>query len=402
MTPRTFRSAHARRRPAGWVAVGFAVAAALACTDGTDGDTPLRSGWGPPVRVSAVGGWARLPVRVPKGADAVAVLVETPDDDVAVMVASWNGGGTIWVDEDAGVTATEAQRAQVLGATVGYSGLCGVVPGFGAAVFACPNGDGPALEPGLHDLLLYAWRRQRLDGGGHADQPADGVLTARFRLGVTPAPETEQAWTVRLHVPNGAGLDTDGEANAAYQRTLATARALLQPLGIRPVVDLRAGLARSQLVVAEGSLRSPALMDLVAECEEGEGVDVFVLEALEVEGADGLLRAVPALVTSLPVAAGTRTVAAPVILSGHWRDNDPSADARLGVRLAHELGHALGLFHLREADASDGSHVEDRLEDTPADPLELPGWLMHRVPLEQSQRVSDGQRAVVQRSPMLR
>ena len=141
---------------------------------------------------------------------------------------------------------------------------------------------------------------------------------------------------------------------------------------------------------------------LAEACWEEHGVDVFVVDALRVEGPGGVPRSVPGVAASIPVAAGTRSRAAPVVVEGSWTQEDAEAHTLLGVRMAHELGHALGLFHPREADAPDGTYVVDNLEDTPEDPSVLPGWLMHRAPTRVSTRTSDGQRARVTRSPVLR
>ncbi|MEW5852500.1 MAG: hypothetical protein AB2A00_27185 [Myxococcota bacterium] len=308
--------------------------------------------------------------------------------DVRLEVEGWQASGVVLVGADAGRPLTEAELLWTEGTGLGVVGPCRTRAGYGAAAFGCPNSSNPLWPPGEHVVTLRATQRTP-DGG----MPWTGTVEAeaRFRLG--PEPDTVTLH-VRLHLPDGVGA----ENTVFVQRSIQRVAYLLGPAGLEVEVEL-ATSPRAELVVDAVTLRSGALWDLLGVLEPRDGLDVFMLDTLDAAYGDDVLVPIASMVTSVPVAGGRVSLASLILVQGHWRNDDPDEHLHIGTLIAHEMGHALGLFHPLERAAPDGTYVADPISDTTDEPGETADYLMHHTPLSRATVVTPDQARILRLSP---
>lgn len=329
--------------------------------------------------VPVLDGEGTLEMALPDDTGAVQLVLQGAPLDVRIELDGWSSPTGVVAGVDAGRALTLAEL-EWSGSGRGLAGPCRTRAGYGAAAFLCPNSVDTGFTGGHHTVHIRAM--QRADGNWTG---WSGMLHAAItRAG--PPPDRERILDVTLHLPDGVTI-----ADAVQTRAMT----LLSAGGVRPEFTQGAP-SREELVLDEETLRSDALFDLVAE---SAGVDVFILRSLEVVDAEGTMRSVASMVTSLPSDVGGASMASLVLVNLGFAGMD---DAQLGMLIAHELGHALGLFHPVEIAAGDGSVVVDPLEDTPVTADEAQSYLMHHTPREGSVRISDDEKTVLRRHPGLR
>lgn len=346
-------------------------------------------------------GAATFELEVSDGVAAALVLVEGAPQDVRLSVWRWEAqGGAVVVGEDAGRPLNAADMAFSLGSGEGLAGPCRVRPGHGAVTAGCPNNGTVGLPAGRHVLGLHAVvTRASADGGVGTAQGWDGLVEVWVRLSRPAAAGVDVALPIRVHVPPPADGGVPASSSPGWARSMATLAGLLAPAGLAVQVEEVTAPGVGPVVLSASSLRGPDLDALVGHLDPAPGLDVFVVPALEVVDGVGNRFTVAGLVPNAPVAAGRISVAAPVLVAGGWQTEDPLRDRQLGTRMAHEVGHALGLWHLVEPAQSDGGTVVDPLEDTPQSPAMAPDWLMHHFPQPASTQLSPLQAEVMRNHP---
>ncbi|MBI5496910.1 MAG: hypothetical protein HY904_17985 [Deltaproteobacteria bacterium] len=373
------------------LALSLAAAACPAPPGPDAGPAPVHTA----VQVSD--GGATVAVAVPDDATAALVHVSGAPRDTRIALGSWDTRGGVLATADAGRAVTLAEMEWSAGTGLGLWGPCRTRPGWGAVAFGCPDGPAADFPAGKH-VLTFRVEHVPDDGGV---TPWSGVLDVQAVFAAAP-PARDRVLDVRLHLHQATGLPDDNDVTHPWLlRTLDHARGVWAQAGI-VLRFARVTSSRSELVLPLPSLRSAQLEDLAATLPEGTAVDVVVLERLAVSTPGTGETEVPSMVTSLPLAAGMGTVASLVLIRADWRADNVQAHERTGLLLAHELGHALGLFHPVEASASDGSFVVDPLPDTPEDDASARVNLMHRDPVATSLALTPMQRVVAHRSPFLR
>jgi hypothetical protein len=356
-----------------------------------DAGSPIPAQQGALALAAGRGG---LDLPVPPDAVSAVVRIHGVPRDVRLWVAGWEGpDGVVLLGVDAGrlLSAAELEWTQDTG--LGLAGPCRTRPGFSEATAGCSTAASPLFGPGAHRLNVVAAHHP--DGGAF-----DGVAawTAQF----SRVPQGSRRLPIRLHFSAATQAGNPQPLRHPGVATLLdTTATLLRRADV--VLDVEGFAAPRDEVVLDGvTLRSDALWDLVAVMPSNPGVDVFVLGTLLVTGGDGVMRNVPALSTSVPLAAGEGSVAGMILMRGDFSNGTLESPQLLGTRLAHELGHALGLFHPLEFPAGDGSAVEDTLLDTTNNPLDAPDLLMHHTPLTSSTLLTPQQVDVIRQSPILR
>jgi hypothetical protein len=210
--------------------------------------------------------------------------------------------------------------------------------------------------------------------------PADTIDVELLEVrGDAAAPAAGLVLPVRFVVSSAAQFEVGaGSRDQILSEAFELVRAAFSPAGVvvefRGVVDLGAEL-EDPLVYSTadvGALR--ALLDeALAEPEPGLGglspLTVVVAGCLRrVDPTTGALRDPQAVTSHVCAGLGPPGVGDGVVLAGHACPSIPAAGywnaATLATILAHELGHALGLYHVAEA-----SGATDNLDDTEADNL---------------------------------
>ncbi len=296
-----------------------------------------------------------------------------------------------------------------------------VLPGFGAYVF--PN-DGSALTSGFELAFRVALRDCATLSRGDATFNPDAPTFAAVEYAVEPWAEPDVPAKLPLRVAVADELSTLSaatlEASPLWQAAVATLQQLYATAAITPeieaVVAVRSELGGAPLRFGPGQMRELDRLSRTARDAMGDGdgagpfVPVVLLPCMErvLKGQStpllGYTPRIPgglqgaadhaAMADGLFIQAGSCDPGAP--LSSPWSsDAAEVAGARLGVLLAHELGHYLGLHH---ADTSAGAHMQDADEASSDNVMvSLPTAVAVT-----SAAFTEGQRAVLRTHPHLR
>lgn len=310
---------------------------------------------------------------------SLTLLVQADDDDVHVVVdrVVVEGGAGIVVSPDA-----EGPSALVQRLSRGFAGpflsarRALASQGSGAFVFARSG----AVDDGRWRLRV----RQ-----GRVDVDASGAVTQTERdggvhlIGVVDTRVTTERLRLPITVHHAVGVD-----DAFMAAATATAAAIWADAGVDLDVDLEADVSNVAAEFAVLTLRDDlceegALSVMLASLPPTPGaLDVVVVDHFEclvrgsvvVRGIAGLTAAVPADAFSVAGRHGGLALAADVV----------GGDAEFaGVIFAHEVGHALGLFHTVEQASGADPLVFDDIDDTANDAAEADN-LMVAAPTTQT------------------
>ncbi len=245
------------------------------------------------------------------------------------------------------------------------------------------------------------------------------LFVKRAPAGTAAVPAVQEL-PVTVYLVEVAAVDEE-RLGAALLR----AADIWRPAGIvvrpqRPERLSGAGLGRLAIDPALGS-DTPALGRLLARSGGGRGeagLPIFFVRELGTSGGSGIW----ALSGGIPAAPIPGTARSGVVVSAALAAQDPR---RAGQVLAHEIGHALGLYHTTEAvflasPSGDLAPVHDGLDDTPrcpgdadVDPLNArlephecgafdAGNLMFWAPRPEATAISAAQAEIARRSPLTR
>jgi len=229
----------------------------------------------------------------------------------------------------------------------------------GVSTTVAPNRDTGAVHPGTHRLALSGW----VDGFA-----ADSVTVTVIAKRGPAAPETgvidlnfyftgAQGWTSDSVQGDPYFAACVQRVNELYGRAGIT-------IGDMTYQDLDPTL--STVSIAEGEETLGALM-ANSIASQTDGLNIFFVDQILTGEPD--FPAIPGVAASVPnppylpgtvasgVAIGTR---GPLEVPPGQRFLDPPA---IGQTMAHELGHALGLFHTSEYDEVSHDHYDDTPEN---------------------------------------
>ncbi len=252
---------------------------------------------------------------------------------------------------------------------------------FGAsASFVFPGADDP-VPPGKY----------RFDVVGAGSDAA--TVTPKERTGSQPGSGTLD---LNLFVLEGCGLTSQGlaEGLAVFAEVFADARISLGRLTVVNVTGASSYLSPGGFEEAQG-IAAALSQQFTANPPNRLGANLFFLKSIP--DLFGFSQGIPVALGIPGASAGG------VVISVDTHNTDHGFDSReLGLTMAHETGHSMGLYHTSEKDASQ----HDTISDTPEcggdfgggcpDAPNIMFWAGHGLDL------STGQAYVLRRSPIVR
>lgn len=338
---------HALVRALGhWAGLASALVAALSsCGDTTEGGAEVVRVL-PATAVAIAGGESDIiRFEVPDGALSVVISI-AGDPDTAYGLGHWLQPDGVALVPDGWLAARQRTHPSLC---LGCANRIALTRWTFAAL--APNNPDVHLRPGTHELTVIAL--PAVDSDRIA---GDGVVQVAVDVKLGPALPERGVLDVTLHFAS-AYWSAERAADApVFQGIVDSARELLAQAGLElghvRFVDAGLGVTAFEPELGAGT-------DLHALLAAGapEGLDIYVVDRLETEGGAALR----GLATGIP--CGMFGPGTGIVLS-------LASTLRLEVTLAHELGHALGLFHTTEAGfGSAVPLVHDQLGDTaPSDP----------------------------------
>lgn len=315
--------------------------------------------WTLPLETTATGasGWSdRKAFAVPPGTTALTItltaqlghtlqLAEMLENQTTIVPATWIAdAGQPWLYAD----GQERVRAAPWQAT-----------------FLLPNAPQVPILDGLLQLRAYAFD---YDYVSDLRAPTATTLQVEVEL-VRKTPQQAQTGRLDLNLClTGARGITAANAltHPRVQAALAVVKKSWQQAGIQ-LGEVRVFDVPSQrLTVTHDDGADLEMVELFALAkDQPPGIPLFLLEAVNLQTHDGLI----------PAAGFTGGIPAPHHMGGPrtgialaLKYDQPDT---LGVIMAHEIGHFLGLFHVVEVHAPGETPIEDALADTAPTPANL-------------------------------
>ena len=330
----------------------------------------------PDVLLDLEGRSASKAFEVPADVASVVVVVVGRSSDTYVVEELSDGNGQPWVSATPHGTVVSVRDAEALVFPGPFLSPNRAVWGQGVATAGVPN------NPGVH-AAAGQWHA-RVAGIDALGAPARALVNLWVMTRPAPGPECGGP-TLALHLHfTGAGGWWAGTAghDPRFRRLLRTVTALYRDAGIAVRLASMSDLdARLRIVEVPGGLSQ-----VFARGAAEMGVDVFLVGRLQDASGSPLAGATAAIPgpARMPGTAASG-VAVAVDLLG-------DADA-VGVAVAHEVGHFLGLFHPDERDG----RYPDQLADTPRGDAAAAN-VMYRSTVTGAQRFSPMQATVMGRS----
>ncbi len=357
-------------------APGDAVPADIAALKIADGAGHLLIGAAPIEAQSGLSPWVSF--AVPPGARALTVTTEAAG--VGLALAQWqDGAGSLLI-----------VPAWLAGPFAPWLCTSGCVQRQAARPSAQTSqvvaAAGSALPAGVWRLRAYGFEPSTA-------KPAAALAQLRVNA-VYAADSGHGRLRVNLCLTGALGIDAKIAAlHPRIQTAIKQLRDIYATAGIDVEVALR-DVQAPQLLV-EHDAGDAELSELFGSGRDlPMGINVFLVEQLYrttpagTQAIAGLAGGIPG--PPLQVGGAQSGVAVSLALG-------PAEDDRLGVVIAHELAHFLGLFHTVEAAAPGAAPLEDQLDDTDTGDQ----WLMHWSPQADSTAFSAEQARRLRTSPWI-
>lgn len=310
------------------------------------------------VRLPILGVVAELTFEAPEDVLSLTVIVHGEPD-------GWYGVDS-WIDGDGTALATSDWPAEPGNERGCFSCRNFITQGPGVSANVAPNRDSGAVHPGTHRLELVGW-----EGGFAADAVQVTVLAKRG-----PSLPERGVLDLNFYLTGAQGWTADTVADDRYfQACLDRVAEVFEEVGITlgelTFFDIDPSYATVSIAPDNDTLG--ALM-ATSRLEQKAGLNIFFVDQILTGEPD--FPSIPGVSASVPnppwmpgtVASGVAVATrGPLEVPPGQRFLDPPA---IGQTIAHELGHALGMFHTSEYD--EVSH--DHFDDTPTNDN---AYLMH-------------------------
>ncbi len=258
------------------------------------------------------------------------------------------------------------------------------------AAFLVPNAPQIPVTPGLWQLRTFAFD---YDPQSEARAPTATTLDVQITLMRKPNPHAGSI-DLNLCLTGARGITAaTAPTHPRVQDALGTVTQAWAQVGVTIGEVRYFDVPATALSVTHDDgqdLQLATLLRLAAG--QPAGIPIFLVESVDLETSSGLV----------PAAGFTAGLPAPVAIGGPrtgivvaLKYDQPDM---LGVVMAHELGHFLGLFHVVEAHAQGEVAIEDRLPDT----APTPDNLMYYAPDPANLKLTPQQGAVVLGGPWVR
>lgn len=337
-----------------------------------------------------------LELFVPLGVAAVQLVARAPDGVHVVVDHAESPEGDIVVDDAPPADLEEGAEAFSRGFPAAWFSDGRVVAGEGLAAFSLPSTPDVAFPPGTWRVRLRVAEVERVSREWRT-APAEGPV--RVVAVAVPPRGARVRVPLRLHLSGVPGVSAaTWEEHAELVEALDVARAAWAAVGVELDIIAAADLDSDELVVVdlEESCDGGDVDTLFSAAELGFALPIFLVErftCLQPGGVD-LGQGIAGFSAGLPSpawTAGERRTG--VAVAATFLDRPTT----LGNVFAHELGHALGLFHTKEDDRFGNPAVYDPISDTPEGSAAAENLMFYAVNDESA--LSDGQGWVVRHSP---
>jgi len=264
--------------------------------------------------------------------------------------------------------------------------------GLAAAPFFSPNRS--VGDHGGATLLVPNDPRLRLSAGTWIAKVISTV-SATHHVRVDRLEQRASARPAVVSLPLTVHLTGAGEMSAdqaqnhpRLQRALAKVSSVFAARSIT-LEPLRFVDIPSSFVELEGvELRSEQAKEMLALGGDNPGINLFIIERFLSD--QGLLGSVGGVSAAIPGDPRGGEIFAGVVVATSFSEDDPDSDL-LGLTMAHEIGHFMGLFHTVEANG-----LADHISDTDTSSR---GNLMHHLSRPGSENLSAQQGMVLRAYP---
>lgn len=341
---------------------------------------------------------------LPPGIESVVLLASAHESTHVILEHAKGPEGDVLVSDREPDGLSSPELAVARGFPAQFFSDNRVVAAREVAAFLLPNTPDVPFGPGRYTLRFSTWSVRQEDGAWRKialERPLRVAVLVKPRRNERARDGNLGRLALTLHLTGAAGLTAESAPDdEGLQLALGVVREAFGRVGIAldeiSYVDVEAP-GFTTLVLGDGCEGGDIDELLKARTREAAGISVFVVERFQCLTSGGL-----------DVGQGIGGISAglpgPPWLRGSPRSGLVLATApfageirRLGVVLAHELAHFLGLYHTKENDLFGGPAIYDRISDTPDDERAAENLMYFRA-LDDT-TLSDGQAAVLRASP---
>ena len=174
---------------------------------------------------------------------------------------------------------------------------------------------------------------------------------------------------LNIYLSGAGGINEDNCADhPRMQRALTELTSIFSRVSIDIIPVQFFQISDEFQIIEDFTLHNDQGLSLLRSAQDQEGINLFIIERFESDEAVlGTVGGVSAAIPGDPHAGGRFSG---VVVATSFSEDEPQTDL-LGLTIAHEIGHFLGLFHTEEA-----AGFEDNIEDTNT---ESPNNLMHHL-----------------------